>query len=139
MRKLAAGVVAVIAFAVAGAAPAIASHGGGGGGGGGGGTPAPTPAGTAAVSISASTVDFGAQALGTTSAPRTITITDTGTAPVFFNGTPQSGLDFNRTSDNCVGIQIAPGASCTMTVVFQPTVTGPRSSTISVIDTAGTQ
>jgi Putative Ig domain/Abnormal spindle-like microcephaly-assoc'd, ASPM-SPD-2-Hydin len=134
MHKLAGGVAAAIALALCGAAPAVASHGGGGGG-----TPAPTPTGTAAVSISPSAVDFGDQALGTTSAPRTITITDTGTAPVFFNGTPQSGLDFNRTSDNCVGIQIAPGASCTMTVVFQPTVTGPRSSTITLIDSAGTQ
>lgn len=58
---------------------------------------------------------------------------------MFFNGTPQSGLDFNRTSDNCVGIQIAPGTSCTITVVFQPTVTAPRSSTITVNDSAGTQ
>src|SRR5690349_2584189 len=138
MRKLAGGVAVGIALALCGAGPAVASHGGGSGGGGGG-TAAPPPAGTPAVSLSPSAVDFGAQALGTTSAPRSVTITDTGTAPVFFNGTPQSGLDFNRTSDNCVGIQIAPGASCTMTVVFQPTVTGPRSSTISVIDTAGTQ
>jgi hypothetical protein len=91
------------------------------------------------VSISPSAVAFGSQELGTTSAPQTVTITDTGTAPVFFNGTPQQGLDFNRTADDCVGIQIAPGASCTITVVFQPTVTGPRSSTITVIDSAGTQ
>jgi hypothetical protein len=83
-------------------------------------------------------VDFGSQELGTTSAPQTITITDTGTAPVFFNGTQQQGLDFNRTADECVGIQIAPGASCTITVVFQPAVTGPRSSTITVIDNAAT-
>ncbi len=117
------------------AAPALASHGGGGGGG----TPAPAPAGTAAVSISPSSVAFGSQALGSPSAPQTVTITDTGTAPVFFNGTPQQGLDFNRTADDCVGIQITPGAACTMTVVFQPTVTGPRSSTITVIDSAGTQ
>jgi putative Ig domain-containing protein/ASPM-SPD-2-Hydin domain-containing protein len=138
MHKLAGAVAAAVALALCGAAPAFASHGGGGSG---GGTPAPapTPTGTPAVSISPSTVDFGTEALGTTSAPRTITITDTGTAPVFFNGTPQSGLDFNRTSDDCVGIQIAAGASCTMTVVFQPTVTGPRSSTITLIDTAGTQ
>jgi Putative Ig domain/Abnormal spindle-like microcephaly-assoc'd, ASPM-SPD-2-Hydin len=122
------------AAALLGASPALASHGGGG-------TPTPTPApsGTAAVAISPSAVDFGSQALGSTSAPRTITITDTGTAPVFFNGTPEQGLDFNPTDDECVGTQIAPGASCTLTVVFAPTVTGPRSATISVIDSAGTQ
>jgi hypothetical protein len=40
------------------------------------------------VSIGPAAVAFGAQALGTTSAPQTVTVTDTGTAPVFFNGTP---------------------------------------------------
>jgi hypothetical protein len=134
MYKLAGTVIAVLALW--GASPAVASHGGGGGGG----TPTPTPpTGTPAVSIDPSNVVFGAQELGTTSAPQTITITDTGTAPVFFNGTPQQGLDFNRTADDCVGIQIAPGGSCTMTVVFAPTVTGTRTSTITVIDSAGTQ
>jgi hypothetical protein len=108
-----AGMAAVVA-ALCGAAPALASHGGGGGGG------TTTPAGTPAVSISPATVAFGSQELGTTSAPQTITITDTGTAPVFFNGTQQQGLDFNRTADDCVGIQIAPGASCTITVVSSP-------------------
>jgi hypothetical protein len=134
MYKLAGTAVAVAALWAS--SPALASHGGGGGG---GTTPAPPPTGTPAVSISPSTVAFGAQELGTTSAAQTITITDTGTAPVFFNGTPQQGLDFNRTSDDCVGVQIAPGASCAMTVVFAPTVTGARTSTITVIDSAGTQ
>jgi hypothetical protein len=132
MYKVAGTVAAVAALVVA--APALASHGGGGGGG--TPTPTPTPTGTPAVSISPSSVDFGSQALGTTSAPQTITITDTGTAPVFFNSTQQQGLDFNRTADECVGVQIAPGAACTITVVFQPTVTGPRSATITVVDNA---
>jgi hypothetical protein len=135
MHKLAGTVVAVAVLWSA--APALASHGGGGGGGGGTPAPAPTPVGTASVSISPSTtLSFGSQALGTTSAPQTITITDTGTAPVFFNGTQQQGVDFNRTADDCVGIQIAPGASCSITVDFQPTVTGPRTSTITVVDNA---
>jgi hypothetical protein len=100
------------------AAPALASHGGGGTP-----TPTPTPTGTPAVAISPSTVAFGAQALGTTSAPQTITISDTGNAPVFFNGTPQQGLDFTVTDDECVGMTIAAGGSCTLTVEFAPTVT----------------
>src|SRR4029079_9843215 len=73
MHKLVGGVVAAIVLALSGTAPALAAHGGRSGGGGGGGTPAPspTPAGTPAVSITPAAVDFGAQALGTTSAPRT--------------------------------------------------------------------
>jgi hypothetical protein len=128
---------AAAAAALWSAAPALASHGGGGGGG--TPAPAPTPTGTPAVAISPPGLDFGSLALGTTSAPQTVTITDTGTAAVFFNGTPQQGLDFTVTDNECVGMTIAPGASCTLTVDFAPTVTGPRSATITVMDSAGTQ
>jgi hypothetical protein len=84
-------------------------------------------------------VAFASQDVGTTSAPQTITITDTGTAPLFFNAMVQGGvdpLDFGLSGDECVGTQIAPGASCTLTAVFTPTATGSRSATISVVDNA---
>jgi hypothetical protein len=117
-----------------GAGPALASHGGGGGGG----TP-PPPATAPAVSLSPSTVTYGPQAVGTTSPSQTVTLTNTGTASLFINGVSSSGLDqldFNRTNDQCVGMPVAAGASCTITIVFNPTATGTRTMTLSVIDTA---
>jgi hypothetical protein len=91
------------------------------------------------VSLSPSTLTYGAQPVGTTSASQTVTLTNTGTASLFINGVSSSGLDqldFNRTNDQCVGMPVAVGASCTITIVFNPTATGTRTMTLSVIDTA---
>jgi hypothetical protein len=129
----------VLIAALWAAAPAVASHGGSGSGsGGGGGTPTPTPS-AAAATISPSSLSFATQDVGSTSAPQTITITDTGTAPLFFNAVLQGGqdpLDFNLPDDQCVGTTIAPGTSCTLTAVFNPTATGSRIATITVADNA---
>jgi hypothetical protein len=128
----------VLALA-AGSAPALASHGGGGVSGGGGTAPPPPPATAPAVSLTPSAVTFAPQAVGTTSAPQTITLTNTGTASLFINSVSTAGpaaLDFNRIDDQCVGLSVAAGASCTITVVFTPTATGTRTVNLSVTDTA---
>jgi hypothetical protein len=120
---------AIIAIA---ATPALAAGGGGGG-------TAPPHAGAPAVSLSPSTVAFGAQDVGTTSTQRTITLTNAGSAALLINGMRQSGLDpldFAEIDDQCVGLSIAAGGSCTLTVVFKPTATGTRTATISVTDSA---
>jgi hypothetical protein len=119
--------------------PAYASHGGsgGGGGGGGGGTTTPPPAGTLA--ISPASLIFPGEPTGVTSPPQTVTVTDTGAAPVFFNADSPRGdavLDFRAVQDNCVGIQLAPGASCTITITFTPTADGTRTSTFALVDNA---
>jgi hypothetical protein len=114
-----------------GAAPALASNGAGG--------TTPAPAGAPAVSLSPSTVAYGPQDVGTASAPQTITVTNTGTASLFISGMRQAGLnpvDFAEIDDQCVGMVIASGAACTLTVIFKPTATGARTATISVTDTA---
>jgi hypothetical protein len=80
-------------------------------------------------------VTYGPQEVGTTSAAQIVTITDTGSAPLFFSGMRQAGLDpldYTEIDDQCVGLTIPAGASCTITVVFKPTATGTRTATISV-------
>jgi hypothetical protein len=122
-----------------GAGPALASHGGGGGGGGGTPPPPPAPAGAPAVSISPPAVTFASQAVGTASAPQTVTVTNTGTAALFFNAESQGGnnvLDFTDTNSQCVGISLAPGASCALTLGFKPTATGTRTGTVQLFDNA---
>jgi hypothetical protein len=122
-------------FLAAGAGQALASHGGGGGGsGGGGGTAPPPPPAPVSVTLSPSPMTFGPQAVGTTSAAQTLTFTNTGTASQFINGVSTTGLDFNRTNDLCIGSSVAAGASCTITIVFNPTATGLRTSTLTVLD-----
>src|SRR3954453_16176384 len=117
---------------------AFASHGGGGeGGGGGGGTTPPPPAG--AVTITPAALNFPGELTGVTSPPQTVTVTDTGATPVFFNADSPRGdavLDYRALEDNCVGIQLAPGGSCTITITFTPTADGVRSSTFALVDNA---
>jgi hypothetical protein len=121
-----------LALLAALAGQALASHGGGGTV-----TTTPPPPTTApAVSLSPSTVSYGPQALGTSSAPQTVTLTNTGTASLFINSMNQNGLDFNVGNNFCVGSSVAPGASCTLDATFVPSVTGTRTSTISVVDNA---
>jgi hypothetical protein len=138
--RIAATLVTSCLLLATGAGQALASQGSGGGGSGGGGTPAPPPpAGVPTVSLSPSTVTFEAQPVGTTSASQTVTLTNTGTASLFINAVSQGGanqLDFNRTNDQCIGISVAAGASCTINIVFNPTATGTRTMTWSVIDNA---
>jgi hypothetical protein len=122
------------------AGPALASRGGGGGGAGGGAPTTPPPAATAPVaSFSATTVAFGPQLVGTTSATQSITLTNTGTAPLFINGIQQSGanaLDFGNAGAPCLGLFVAPGTSCVLSFQFTPTATGPRTAQFTIIDTA---
>ncbi|HTS04122.1 MAG TPA: choice-of-anchor D domain-containing protein, partial [Candidatus Eisenbacteria bacterium] len=78
-------------------------------------------------------LDFGLQTRGTASAPLTITIFNDPKDPhagiVNFTGNSVKG-DFLET-DNCLG-SLAPGASCTMNVTFQPRVVGFDQGTITV-------
>jgi hypothetical protein len=78
-------------------------------------------------------LDFGIQTRGLPSAPLTITIfndpKDPHAGPVNFTGNSIKG-DFLET-DNCLG-SLAPGASCTMNVIFQPRVVGFDQGTITI-------
>lgn len=136
-RFASATLVASAFLLMASAGPAMASQGGGGGGG--GGTPSPAPSGAPAVSISPPSVTFGSQAVGTASPPQTVTVTNTGTAALFFNAESQGGnnvLDFTDTNSQCVGTSLSPGASCALTLGFKPTATGTRTGTVQLFDNA---
>jgi hypothetical protein len=136
--RIAATLVASAVFLAGGAGQALASHGGGGTGGGvAPPPPPPPPAAAPSVSLSPSPVTYGAQAVGSTSTAQTVTLTNTGTASLFINSVSILGanqLDFNRTNDQCVGVPVAAGASCTIAIVFNPTATGTRTATLTVLD-----
>ena len=124
--------------------PAVASgdHGSGGGGGGGGGgspPPPPPPAGTPAVTFAPTSLTFAAQPIGTTSAPQSITVSNTGTGSLFINSAATRGanpLDFTQVSDGCSGLTLAAGTSCTVSITFSPTASGARSATFILTDNA---
>ncbi len=97
-----------------------------------------TSAGGPVVSLSTSSLSFGSQSLGATSAPQNFTLTNTGSSPLSITGIGTTGSnpgDFAQTND--CGTSVAAGASCTFTVTFTPTASGNRSATLNIFDNAG--
>src|SRR3954471_19307357 len=115
--------------------PAVAA--GGHGGGGGGTTPGATAA--PAVTFAPTSLTFAAQAIGTTSAPQSIRIANTGTGSLFINSAATRGadpLDFTQVDDGCSGLTLPAGSSCSVSITFSPTASGARSATFILTDNA---
>ena len=80
-------------------------------------------------------LDFGNLAVGTTSVPKPITITNVGTAPLIVTGSTITG-DFLRVDPTaCVG-SLAVNASCVINVAFAPSSQGPRTGSLTLTDNA---
>src|SRR3954452_105848 len=90
-------------------------------------TPAPPPP-SAAVTFSPSSLTFAAQNVGTTSASQTVTATNTSGSSFLVNSAAVHSLDFTVVDDQCSGLTIANGASCTVSITFSPTTTGTRTA-----------
>ncbi len=100
---------------------------------------APAEAAAPAVTMTPASLTFAAQAIGTTSAPQSVTIANSGDASLFINSAAIGGadtLDFTAANDGCSGLTLAPGTSCVMSVTFTPTGSGTRSATLSITDNA---
>ena len=78
------------------------------------------------------TINFGTQPVGTTTS-RSVTLTNTSSEPVHVSGMGVSSSDgafeFDFSSDTCVAPELpdgilAPGASCSYTILFTPTHAG---------------
>jgi hypothetical protein len=86
-------------------------------------------------SVSPTTISFGAQSVGVSSAPQTVTLTNTGAASLTVSGISISGTDaamFMET--NTCGSSLAAGANCQVQVVFTPTAGGARNAVLSFVD-----
>jgi len=81
------------------------------------------------LSYSPTALTFATQNVGTTSTPQSITLSNTGTGTYTLSQIAISGPDFSQTN-NCPA-SIAPGTSCTINVVFNPTAAGPLSATLA--------
>jgi hypothetical protein len=87
-----------------------------------------------AISVSAATLNFGQQAVGVASAPQTVTVTNSGGAPmgnVGFNVTGSSSSAFSVASNTC-GTTLAANASCAAQIVFTPKAIGGASASLAV-------
>jgi hypothetical protein len=88
------------------------------------------------LSISATSLDFGNQYLGLSSA-QTVTLTNTGDAEVTLGFNSYFEWPNFSESDNCRN-GIPPGGSCTVTVVFKPQVSGTLSGVAELTTNAFT-
>ena len=96
----------------------------------GSGLAAPTPA----AGLSATALAFGNQTVGTTSAARPVTITNTGSAALTLGTVTTTGTNAGEfaPSSNCSGVSLAPGSGCTINVTFTPAALTTRSATLSI-------
>jgi phospholipase C len=79
--------------------------------------------------VSLGTVPFGGQAVGSSSTPFTVTLTNWGTTTVTLEAPTISG-PFSQTN-TCHGT-LKPSASCAVNVTFSPTAVGSQSGTLTV-------
>ncbi len=97
----------------------------------------PTTVAVAGAEAEPSTIAFGSIKKGTTSAPRTLLLKNTGTAPLTIDEIVIGGVhaaEFARVvggADNC-GALLAPGASCTITLTFTPSAAGQRTGQLRI-------
>ena len=84
-----------------------------------------------AITVSPLSLNFGNEIVGTASAAQTVTLANLGNSSLTVTSITPSG-DFSDTN-NCVP-SVGPGASCTILVVFTPTLTGIRTGILQIVD-----
>ncbi|WP_406349785.1 choice-of-anchor D domain-containing protein [Streptomyces sp. NBC_00658] len=102
-------------------------------------TPSTEPTGDPESEATPATLNFPETATGTRSAPETLTLTSTGTEPLFVHIATIGGTtpkDFEITADSCSDKQLAPETDCQIQVIFQPTATGQRQAVLKIPDDA---
>ena len=96
-----------------------------------------TLSGTGALPIaitSVSTLAFGAQEVGKPGPARTVSLTNTGTAPLVVSSTTLGGTnapDFSTIANACAGATVAPGSSCSVSIRMTASAVGNRVGTFT--------
>ena len=90
-------------------------------------------------SLSSTTMGFGQVSVGTASAAQTVTLRNTGAAPLQVSAISITGAEFNLSASagTCTStILLAVSANCTIAITFTPTAAGVRSATLSIAHNA---
>jgi phospholipase C len=90
--------------------------------------------------VSPDSLTFAAEAIGETSPPQTINLSNTGSATLTLSSITITG-NFAQTN-TCIpagvtSATLAPGASCTISVTFKPTAPGSSTGTLAITDNSG--
>lgn len=85
------------------------------------------------VSLTTTSLTFGPQVVGTTSAAQQVKLSNTGVVSLSISNITTTG-DFAET-DNC-GTSVPAGGSCSISVAFTPTAAGARTGSVRIADDA---
>jgi hypothetical protein len=94
-----------------------------------------TPATGGTLQISPTTLTFGSQAVGTTSATQTVSVSNAGGTAVTFTSIVTSGDFAGATLAQCPSLAVE-SEPCVFSITFKPTATGTRTGTITFTDNA---
>jgi len=86
------------------------------------------------VTLSSTSLTLGSPGVGSASSPQTVTLTNTGNAPLNISSINLPSGPFTETN-NC-STSVAVGASCVITVVYTPSQSSPATQQIAVNDNA---
>ena len=87
---------------------------------------------TSTVQLSASSLDFGSQSIGVTTAPQTITVTNVGSSALTVSAIVASS-DFGETN-TCTKAPLQPSTNCVINVTYTATTSGPSLGALSITD-----
>jgi Glycosyl hydrolases family 39 len=92
----------------------------------------------AAATVSPSSLSWASVSLGNVGAPKSVTLTNGGSASISIRGiafTGTNAADFIISSKTC-GSTLAAKAGCTVAIRFKPSATGTRTATLTITDSA---
>lgn len=93
--------------------------------------------GSTTASLSPTSIAFGSEAVGATSAARTVTLSNTGKAALSITSLGIKGSSSSNFAEtNTCGKSLAAGAKCTISGTFTPSATGSRTATLTILDNA---
>ncbi len=90
-----------------------------------------------AATLSTSSLAFGSENTGSSSAPQTVVLTNSGSASLSITSIAVTGASSSQflETNNCGGV-LAAGSNCTVSVTFVPTVSGTASAAVTITDNA---
>ena len=87
-------------------------------------------------SYSASSLTYASQTVGTTSASQSVTVTNTGSAPLTISGVAVTAGSSNFGVSNTCGSSVPVNGTCTVVVSFTPSAAGTLTGTVTITSNA---
>ena len=89
------------------------------------------------VNLSATSLAFGSQVVGSSSAAQTVTLTNAGNAALSITSIAISGANASAFAQtNTCGTSVAAGANCTISITFTPAASGSLAASLAITDNA---